>query len=219
MYWWIGAIAVALIASQWAAFVLQRRNPAFEKAAVAVQSLATVVAIMFAGYWYVYERKGQPQANIGLEVTAIKVSPSYVALQTRFTIRNLGATLLEVGSADVRLQQMNPSSMPLKQVDALDREDFPEMLGDTKLYFDGALKWPTVRWFKGGASRQIEPGEADYRIVDFIASCQNKAMRVYFAMDRPGSDQAWSDMAMISLSGICSKPVGSKEVLNERSVA
>ena len=217
MYWWIGAIGVALVASQALAFRLQRRDPAFEKAAVAVQSLATAVAIMFAGYWYIYERKGQPQANIGLEVVGVKVSRDHVALQTRFTIKNLGSTLLEVGKTDARLQQMNPDSLPLKKIDALGREDFPELLGDTKIYDDGALKWPTIRWFRGGAARRIEPGETDYRVVDFVATCRNSAMRIFFSMQRPGTDQVWSDLAMISLTGLCRKPIGSKEMLSDRS--
>lgn len=217
MYWWIGVIAVALIASQWLAFVLQRRNAAFEKAAVAVQSLATAAAIMFAGYWYVYERKGQPQANIGLEVVGVRVARHYVALQTRFTIKNQGSTLLEVGAVDARLQQVNATSLPLDDIVALGRDDFPETLDDKNLYDDGALMWPTVKWFKGGALRHVEPGEIDYRIIDFIAPCSNKAMRVYFAVKRPGSSESWTDMATVSLTGLCAKPIGSKEILDEHS--
>lgn len=218
MYWWIGAIAFALLLAMLLAFRLQRRDPAFEKAAMAVQALATAVAIMFAGYWYVYERKGQPQANIGLEITGVRVSRAYVALQTRFTIKNLGSTLLSVGRADARLQAMNADSLPLDAVATLGREEFPDTLEGGNLYDDGTLMWPTVRWFRGGAERHIEPGEMDYRIIDFVASCRNKAMRVFFSMQRPGTDQVWSDLAMISLAGLCAKPIGSKETLSERQM-
>lgn len=217
MLGWIGVIAVALVAAQALAVLVQRREPAFEKAAVAVQSLATAVAIMFAGYWYVFERKGQPQANIGLEVVGLKVSADHVALQTRFTIRNLGATLLEIGGVDARLQQMNADSLPLPAIDTLQREAFPETLGGRNLYDDGTLMWPTVRWFRGGAARHIEPGETDYRMVDFIAGCTNTAMRVYFAVQRPGTGESWCDMATVSLSGLCRKAVGTKEVLSDHS--
>lgn len=217
MYWWIGAIVVALIVAQAVALVAQRRYRQFDKAALAVQGLATTVAIMFAGYWYMYERKGQPQANTKLEVVGLKVSDDYLDLETRFSISNLGATLLRVGEADVRLQAVNPDSLPLAAIDRLPRSAFPDRMGGKDVYDDGVLMWPTIKWFRGGAVRHIEPGETDLRIVDFVASCRNRAARVLFMMKRPGSDQLWSDQALVDLSGLCSKRIGSREILSERS--
>lgn len=217
MVWWLIGIVAALCAMQLAALHIQRRDFSFEKAAVAVQALATTVAIMFAGYWYIYERKGQPQANIGLEVVGLKVAKDLVTLEARFTISNLGSTLLEVGETDARLQEMNADSLPLDAIRKLGWQDFPAKVAGRDAFDDGVLLWPTVKWFKGGGDRRIEPGESDLRIVDFVASCRNTAMRVYFAMQRPGSDQVWSDQAILSLAQLCGGPIGTKEILSDRT--
>ena len=119
MYWWVAGIVVTLVALQLATLFLQGRYRHFDKAAMAVQSLATAAALLFGGYWFLYERKGQPQANTRLEVVGLKVAPDAVSLEARFTLTNLGSTLLEVGEADVRLQQMNAGSLPVAELLAL----------------------------------------------------------------------------------------------------
>lgn len=215
MIWWMLGILLTLVGLQLLALQLLRRHDNFDKAAASVNGLATATAILFAGYWYVYERKGQPQADTALKVVGLKVSPEYVTLQARFSVKNLGATLLQLGGTDVRLMAVNADSLPLGRIAALGREDFPDRIGGKSVFDDGALTWPTVRWFHGGAPRRVEPGETDLRVVDFVASCSNTAMRVYFAMERPGTDEVWQDMATLSLSALCAKPVGSKEVLSD----
>lgn len=215
MFWWLGGIVLTLAALQLLAVLLLRRHDGFDKAAGAVNALATAAAILFAGYWYIYERKGQPQADTALKVVGLKVSPGYVTLQARFAVKNLGATLLEVGETDARLMAINADSLPLERIVALGREDFPDRIDGHSVFDDGALTWPTVRWFHGGATRHVEPGETDLRLVDFVASCRNTAMRVYFAMERPGTEDVWRDTATLSLSALCAKPVGSKEVLSD----
>ena len=217
MGWWLAGIGTAALLLQFTALTFQRRDIHFEKSAMGMQAFATTVAIMLAGYWYVYERKGVPHANTKLEVVGLKVSRDHVDLETRFSISNLGATLLNVGEADVRLQEVNRDSLPLQAIEALEREEFPDKLLGGDVYDDGILMWPTVKWFRGGAPRHIEPGETDLRVVDFIASCRNTAMRVMFMMKRPGTDQVWSDQALINLAGLCSKKIGSREVLSVRS--
>ena len=215
MFWWLGGIVLTLAALQLLAVRLLGRHEGFDKAAASVNALATAAAILFAGYWYIYERKGQPQADAVLKVVGLKVSPDFVTLQARFTVKNLGATLLEVGKTDARLMAINADSLPLHRIAALGREEFPAKIGGRMIFDDGILTWPTVRWFHGGSPRHVEPGETDLRIIDFVASCRNTAMRVYFAMERPGSDEVWSDMATLDLAGLCAKAVGSKETLSD----
>lgn len=215
MLWWLGGILFSLAALQTLAVQLLRRHEGFDKAAGAVNALATAAAILFAGYWYIYERKGQPQADTALKVVGLKVSPDYITLQARFSVKNLGATLLEIGETDVRLLAMNADSLPLDRISALGREDFPDHIEGRSIFDNGALTWPMVRWFHGGTPRHIEPGETDLRLVDFVASCRNTAMRVYFAMERPGTDDVWSDTATLSTAELCAKPVGTKEVLSD----
>lgn len=217
MYWWVAGIAVALIALQLAAFLLQRRYSDFDKAAMGVQSLATAAALLFAGYWFLYERKGQPQANTRLEVVGLKVAKGAVALEARFTLTNLGTTLLDVGETDVRLQQMNADSLPIDKLLALKREEFPEYIDGADTYDDGMLMWPTIRWYRGGKPRSIEPGETDIRTVDMVTSCSDTALRLLFMMRRPGSDQLWQDQATLGMAELCRKPIGSKEVWSNAS--
>lgn len=212
MYWWMAAIAVVLVALQLASLRLQGGYRQFDKAAMAVQSLATTAALMLAAYWYVYERKGVPQANTRLEVVGLKVAPDAVALEARFTMTNLGSTLLEVGESDVRLQQMNVDSLPVARLLSLKREEFPELLDGKDAYDDGVLMWPTIKWFRGGGERDVEPGETDLRVADMMASCRDTALRVLFQMRRPGTDHVWSDQATVGLSELCAKPVGGKQV-------
>ncbi len=212
MYWWVAGIVVTLVALQLATLSLQDRYRQFDKAAMAVQSLATAAALLFAGYWFLYERKGQPQANTRLEVVGLKIARDAVSLEARFTLTNLGSTLLEVSEADVRLQQMNADSLPVAELLALDREAFPERIGGKNAYDDGVLMWPTVRWFRGGERRRVEPGETDMRVVDMVASCRDTALRVLFMMRRPGTDHVWSDQATVGLAALCRKRIGSKEV-------
>lgn len=212
MYWWVAGIAVALIALQVAAFALQRRYAEFDKAAMGVQSLATAAALLFAGYWFLYERKGQPQANTRLEVVGLKVAKGAVALEARFTLTNLGTTLLDVGETDVRLQQMNADSMPIEKLLALKHDEFPAEMDGQEIYDDGMLMWPTRRWFRGGAPRSIEPGETDIRTVDMVTSCRDTTLRLLFMMRRPGSHQLWQDQATLALTDLCRKPIGTKEI-------
>lgn len=217
MFWWIAGIATAALLLQFAALRLQRRDTHFEKSAMAMQAVATTIAIMFAGYWYVYERKGQPRANTRLEVVGVKVAPDQVTLETRFSISNIGATLLTVGETDVRLQLVAADSLPIRAIQDLPRAAFPERIAGRDIYDDGFLMWPTIKWFRGGEARAIEPGETDLRVIDFIASCRHAALRVLFMMKRPGSGLVWRDQALIGLSDLCSKDVGSREMLSERS--
>lgn len=212
MLWWIGGIVVALVAAQAAALFAQGRYRHFDKSALAVQGLATTLAILFAGYWYVYERKGQPQANTRLEVVGVRLSPEAVALEARFTISNMGATLLRIGGSDVRLQRIGAEGFPVDALLERGRDDFPDMVDGMDAYDDGLLMWPTVKWYRGGRERHIEPGETDLRAVDFVARCDDRAFRVLFMMDRPGTDQVWSDQATVSLVDLCSKRVGGREV-------
>lgn len=216
MFWWIAGILTAVALFQAAAFLFQRRDQHFEKSAMAMQAVATTIAIMFAGYWYVYERKGQPQANTRLEVVGLKVAADTVALEARFTISNLGSTLLKVGETDARLQKMNADSLPLAYIQKLNWTAFPDRVGERELYEDGRLRWPTVKWFKGGGTHKIEPGETDLRVVDFVTTCANTAMRIMFEMQRPGSTEVWRDQAIVSLADLCGKRIGSKEILNDR---
>ena len=217
MIGWVALFLLLVCAGLYGSWRLQSRDHHFEKSAVAVQAVATTVALLFAGYWYIYERKGEPHANTALEVVGVHVAGDFVTLQTRFSITNLGATLLRVSDFDVRLQEVNAASLPLSRIAAAGRDAFPEKVGGMKIYDNGVLMWPTVKWFRSNATRSIEPGETDLQVIDFVASCRNTAMRVLFMAGRPGSHEVWYDQALVSLSGLCSNPVGSKEVLSGKS--
>lgn len=217
MLWWLGGILLTLGAMQLVAVKLMRRHDGFDRAAAAVNALSTAAAILFAGYWYIYERKGQPEADTTLRVIGLKVSKDYVALQARFSVKNLGSTLLKVGQTDARLMEMDDDSLPLQRIAHLPAEAFPATMDGRVLFDDGSLGWPTIRWFHGGGERRVEPGETDLRLIDFVASCRNTAMRLYFGMQRPGTSDYWRDVATIGMTDLCSKPVGTKEELSDSS--
>jgi len=214
MIWWIAGFLVLIGGGLYATWHLQSRDQHVEKAAVALQAVATTLALLLAGYWYIYERKGQPHANTALEVVGVRVSDGFVTIQARFSITNLGATLLRVSDFDVRLQAVNAASLPLAKIAVAARESFPEKIGGMDIYDNGVLMWPTVKWFRSNVTRSIEPGETDLQVIDFVASCRNTAMRVLFMTGRPRSQEVWYDQALVSLSGLCSNPVGTREVLS-----
>lgn len=140
--------------------------------AAIVQSVATVVALCFGGYWtyktFMGERANLPKANMSNGVTFIKVGPTGVVVRVTIAISNIGKSLLNLQSLKVQLYQVVPLLDDVAELEGRDTQEFEwrEMKQQRR------MDWP-----KG--DREIEPGESDEEHFDFLLDPCPDLIQVY----------------------------------------
>lgn len=139
------------------------------------QDLATIAAILAAGYWFFLRRQRLPRANLTHALVHKRLPDDNLLLHAAVTISNPGDVLLSLVRAEAWVQQVLP--VPEKILDALDRGEKPVPPGETE------IEWPRVgdthepTWDKG--SFEIEPGETDQVLFDFVIPADVETVNLY----------------------------------------
>jgi hypothetical protein len=181
--------AAAVLYSLWRVFhwlrhhddsVILKPSPSrtAESAAIAIQAAVTAIAIVAAGVWYYFERTGKPHADVAMQVAGAKIEDGLVLIEVQVFTKNLGRRLLKTNDWNVRLQTVTPTSLPVKTIARLPAGDWPEKIGDQRVYSEQAIEWPTIKMFEGQNRRETEPGEVDAVPFDFIVGCETKVARL-----------------------------------------
>ena len=205
---------------------LYRRNEKLDPVIQGVQAILTGFAILLAGSWYLVERKGMSHAELGIKADGVRMPGDVVLVQLRIEIRNVGHTLLRARDWDVRLQAIYPSDLPLAPLAGMQLNHWPSAVGNYRAYDKQALQWPTISRFRGQDLHEVEPGEADLKVVDFVVSCKSdKVIRATAALKKldtrwdwpsvrkrirfESQDELWwKERMLIDLGRLCASPQG-----------
>lgn len=177
------------------------------------QTVLAILGIALAGYWYFIERKGVPHADIAQKLEIMPIQPGLVAVESHLTIKNLGSRLLKLTEADIRLQQVSPPRMlPYEELQKLSAERYftAAVRSDgelTRLFDQGELKWPTLKWYSGRIDRHIEPGETDLVVTTFLVRCDLRIVRVAAYLEK-SRKLAWSAASSADLAPACAASRG-----------
>lgn len=144
----------------------------------ALQSVLTCLAIVLAGIWtymlFIKTRQKYPRVQIQHDVKHWELSTNENVLRVGVRVSNIGEVLLPLESVTVRLHWIRPCA---DDSSAITEEAENERTGTIC-----ELEWPmlyerTSRWSKH--EQEIEPGEMDEFVCDFILSEGVEAVSVY----------------------------------------
>jgi hypothetical protein len=189
------------------------------------QSILTCVAILLAGWWFFAERKNTVHANLSVEATAAKISPDLLLVQGTVKTDNVGHVVLETDEWTVRLMSVVPTDLPLADIAGLGINDWPAKMSDSEgapsIYEDHQLQWYKLREFVDVEERTVEPGETDFKHVDFLVPCRVQVASLAVWVKKPATthwlgmvpekEQWWSARALLPLGELCARPVGSTQ--------
>ena len=165
------------------------------------EAAATVIAIIVGGYWtyilFVKRRIDFPRSNIEHRVTHRIISDRKLLLHVDVTISNVGDTLVQLVSGEMRIQQMVPP--PEEVLTSLNEDRTPVEDGRTE------VDWPLVdsrkiTWAEG--QFEIEPGERDEVPYDFFVDTDIETVEVYSYFQnarKVGRDIGWGHTTIYDL--------------------
>jgi hypothetical protein len=143
-----------------------------------IQAVLTSLAILVGGSWsyllFVRRRQRYPRANLKHEITHRTIGDGFVLLRVTATVTNNGEVLLSLACAETRVQQVVPA--PADLLGAAKKGKDPLAEGETE------VEWPILfsrqsKWDKD--EFQIEPGESDQILYDFVLKDDVTAVEVY----------------------------------------
>lgn len=209
--------------------VLIRSDDKLSDAAQGSQNLISLIAILFAGYWFVFERKAYPQADLEQQIEVRRIADDLVLITAIISVKNDGHTVLNIKKLNSRLLQIEPLTLPLRHHREWGRDDWPSTLsarpGDPTtlvqretsipIYDKGQIRFEPLRGLfleapagKNGANglMLIEPGETDRRVIDFVTDCRLRTGRIVTEVRKPGTEKlAWKVFSTVSLREACAE--------------
>jgi hypothetical protein len=218
-------LVVMLSISLWA---MSRAGQNFHPAAVSLQALITAAAVILAGGWYLVERRGAAQADIELDVAGARLEGDAVLVEAKVTIHNRGQILLKPAQWDVQLLGLVPANgLPVAAaVEAGGRlpEEWPALIDAQPLYSaEGEARWRGLRRYFERADLEVEPGEKDVKMFDFLIPCTIGAAVVSVRLRKPPptfmwerepeGGRWWRDRGLVGLAALCAGPPGTVAAL------
>jgi hypothetical protein len=168
-----------------------------------LQAIATVIALMLGGAWsymlFVKKRQKFPRANITHKIFHKPISTDKVLLNVTAEISNTGDVLLSLLSGTTRVQQVLPLSPEILKTINEGKNPIPEK--------EREVKWPLIDEKESDLKKEkieIEPGEKDQIVYDFIIDDDIETVVVYsyFANIRKRSrDIGWDLTTVYDLKG------------------
>lgn len=150
-----------------------------------VQSSVTVIAIIFAGIWFIEKRESSLKANISHLVTHRKISDDWTWVHLEVTILNDGSRLLNIQKGIIWVQQILPIDQQLTE--KLRRGEYPIPKDGTQVI------WPRIGDpYTLSFDTWIEPGESDTLYYDFIIPSSARKIRIYSFFNKEASKIGWS---------------------------
>ena len=160
-----------------------------------LESLATIIAILAAGYWtyilYIKQRLSYPRINIELSEYKTSISHDYWLLHTFLKIKNTGSVLFRAKDVEVRIRKVLP--IAAKILDDAKRGKDPILENKTEL--DWVPMWK--REWKSGKEWdcEIEPGEQDTLHADFIINANVEVVQIYvYVRNESKKELGWSEV-------------------------
>lgn len=186
-----------------------------------LESIAALVALGAAAWWFFAQRENYPRADVSQTIQRVPVGPGLIALETNVGIKNAGKKLLKIERARVRVQQVAPNPFGYADLAKLSGDDYwravrPVPTPDSRQFNGGELRWPAIRVFDGRVNYEIEPGETDNMVITFLIPCASiprthsgdlHRLRIATDIFKPGSqpdeELAWKARAFVDVSREC----------------
>jgi hypothetical protein len=169
--------------------------------------LFTVIAVTVGGFWtyliFVSTRQRYPRASLTHQITHRPVSDNKVLLTVVLTVANQGAVALELLSIETWIQRMVP--WPRWFLQSIEEGRDPVEDNETE------IGWPKIaeRYIEYKKDqREIEPGEPDQFIFDFIISSDVKTIVVYTYIHNHRKRQKKLGWGITSVYDLRSQPEG-----------
>ena len=125
-----------------------------------IQSIATVIALIAAGVWFILQGIAAPHATFEHTVQSLKIHDHYTVVALNIHIKNVGQIPLKLRSGTVYIQRVLPLVPTMK--DVLDKK---ADIIDAKYM---RVIWPVIRTYDPKLDLTIWPGESEDRHYDFL---------------------------------------------------
>jgi hypothetical protein len=146
----------------------------------ALQSVATVVALLVGGIWtfriFIKNRLNRPCANVTHVVTTKLLSGHGMLVHVGVQVKNDSAVLMRLATGEIRLVPV----LPLDDATASALASAAELVRDRSS--EPEVQWPSVRSYKidwSDCPREIEPHESDTFHFDFVTKSDLVFFEVY----------------------------------------
>ena len=148
-----------------------------------VKNVVSIIAVLVGGFWtydtFVKQRSDYPHANLEHLISHIKLANKNNLMHVTVKVANIGSSLIEVNSTDVRIQQILPL-MCVQRDDECPEIQIHRALTQVPREND-VFSWPRIsqriKDFKQIIA--IEPGETEQLDFEFVVPVSIKAVRVY----------------------------------------
>lgn len=168
--------------------------------AAIAQAVATVLAILVAGFWFFLQGEHSPKANISHTVTHRLLNDQWAWVHVAVNIVNAGKRPVDVTRGIVRVQKILP----------LDRL-IDQRLKDGQPLIDpgeARVEWPKVAdSYERQLSLHIESGESDRLTFEFILPAYVQTVKIYSYFERQKDPPiGWAESSIYDLTGRSKEP-------------
>lgn len=148
------------------------------------QSVATVIAIIVAGIWFIERREASLKADITHTVIHRQIDDKQTWLRVSIKISNQGKRLLDLKSGLFSIHQILP----------LEPDDIP-------ILKDYRVNWPLIgKPCERELNIKIEPGEADHLDHEFLIPRNVQTVEIYSYFQNPeNQDIGWPKSTVYDL--------------------
>ncbi len=148
--------------------------------AAAVESFATVGAIIVGGIWgymlFVRRRQAYPRANVVHRISHRELGNDKVLLTVDTVVCNIGEIMLALVSEEMKVQQVLPFPAALRTIGSVQ-----DLVAPGRREYD----WPLLQSrclnpeVRKGYKVDIEPGETDQMHYDFLLDSKVEVVKVF----------------------------------------
>ncbi len=153
-----------------------------------IQSVLTIIAIIVAAIWFSMRAEATPKANISHTLKHEQITDKWTWVHVGVIISNPGVRRLELRHGTFRIQGITPLADVIKEKIQKGEAIIPKD--------DGIVKWPTIgkifvnengkrevicenEYENRDISIDIDPGESQKVVVEFLVPSFLKAVRIY----------------------------------------
>lgn len=137
-----------------------------------LQSLVTILAIIFAGFWFLISDEGSRKLNISHSFKSYGISENYRWVGVSVKIENAGRRLVNIENGKVWLQKILPIPRDIKKLIDSNQLLIPKDKREVQWNIIGKIYNEEIK-------AEILPGETDELEYDFIIPCYVKVVKLY----------------------------------------
>lgn len=142
-----------------------------------LQSGATIIALIFAAIWFIYQDRAVEKIDTSHKLECRKINDQLLWIGAKIKLENKGNVTAFLTKGKVRVQKILPLASHIKKRIESDQSLIP----NKELVVDWPVIGPTII---DGFKSEIRSGETDEFDVDFIVPSYVKSIKLYSYFDR-----------------------------------